>query len=754
MSFFAQIFKFKLREKILVASVLIAAVPFIISNVFWFTNATSLVRKDAERSLVSVTEQATVRVDEFLNSKLLGFLAHSQGAALLSSDTKLIQDDLLNLLLQDRDIVMLTYVDMKGNELMKISLNGIYPKSDLTNVAASDAFRVANFQFGKEYLGPVEYSEDKTPEFTVAVPIVNPDKSAILQTFSSSSVVNRGPQEFKGFLIGRISLARLYNSVSQLKTGTNGYVYVVDKAGTILAHPKPSLNGVSNKELSDTEIDIFKQQTHFDFSVHTTTGTSNKEVLSTHNVIERTGWGIIAEEPLEDISADITRVQKTVLPLFLIPLTGVILFSFLFARKITNPIKKLVKGAEHIGKGDFDYNFSVPSHDEIGVLSTAFKQMVVNLKDAQGTLSHERDKLEDERNKLSSVLTNIDDGVVALDEDCAIAFINKAAEKIINKKSENILGKAIDNVLILKKNNQIVSLLPFIKNTSGGVNRSLFSIVMENDKIRVIQMKVSFLESVQTTKIRYILTVHDVTKEQELEDMKLDFVSMAAHELRTPLTSIRGYLLVLSDEIHEKLDKKQQMFLSRIDISTRQLIALVENLLSATKIEKGAFTVNKKPTDFINLVNDIAGDMKKVATEKRIKLEISLPKEKLAPLSLDPLGISEVVMNLLSNAISYSSPEGTISVWFEITNNAIITYIKDTGVGIPQSAIQHLFTKFFRVSGVLEQGSKGNGLGLYISKAIVELHGGKISVESVLHKGSTFSFSLPLDYGNKNDTSH
>jgi two-component system sensor histidine kinase VicK len=413
-----------------------------------------------------------------------------------------------------------------------------------------------------------------------------------------------------------------------------------------------------------------------------------------------------------------------------------------------------VKGAEHIGKGDFDYNFSVPSHDEIGVLSTAFKQMVMNLKDAQGTLSHERDKLEDERNKLSSVLTNIDDGVVALDEDCAIAFINKAAEKIINKKSENILGKAIDDVLILKKNNQNVSLLPFIKNAVGGVSRSLFSIVVENDKIRVIQLKVSILESVQTTKIRYILTVHDVTKEQELEDMKLDFVSMAAHELRTPLTSIRGYLLVLSDEIHEKLDKKQQMFLSRIDISTRQLIALVENLLSATKIEKGAFTVNKKPTDYIILVNDIAGDMKKVATEKRIKLEVMLPKEKLAPLSLDPLGISEVVMNLLSNAISYSSPEGTISVWFEITNRAIITYIKDTGVGIPQSAIPHLFTKFFRVSGVLEQGSKGNGLGLYISKAIVELHGGKISAESVLNKGSTFSFSLPLDYGNKNDTSH
>jgi signal transduction histidine kinase len=110
---------------------------------------------------------------------------------------------------------------------------------------------------------------------------------------------------------------------------------------------------------------------------------------------------------------------------------------------------------------------------------------------------------------------------------------------------------------------------------------------------------------------------------------------------------------------------------------------------------------------------------------------------------VDAIMIGEVISNLLDNAVRYTHSGGSVLVFLEVTDKFVITHIKDDGQGIPQESVQHLFNKFYRVSGVLEQGSKGTGLGLYISKEIVKLHGGDIWVESELGKGSVFSFSVP-----------
>jgi two-component system, OmpR family, phosphate regulon sensor histidine kinase PhoR len=163
-------------------------------------------------------------------------------------------------------------------------------------------------------------------------------------------------------------------------------------------------------------------------------------------------------------------------------------------------------------------------------------------------------------------------------------------------------------------------------------------------------------------------------------------------------------------------------------------------------MEKGAFTINKKQTDLVTLVKEHVIDIQNRAKEKSIALQFIEPRFKLPDMYIDPLSISEVVINLVSNAVTYTPPSGKVTVTLEKHEQDVIIHVQDTGEGIPQSAIPHLFTKFFRVSGTLEQGSKGNGLGLYISKAIVEMHHGKIWVKSELGKGSTFSFSLPIKH--------
>ncbi len=240
-----------------------------------------------------------------------------------------------------------------------------------------------------------------------------------------------------------------------------------------------------------------------------------------------------------------------------------------------------------------------------------------------------------------------------------------------------------------------------------------------------------------------IITLHDVAREKQLEEMKLDFVSMAAHELRTPLTSIKGYLSVIMDESSHKLSTEENTFLNRISISVEQLMGLIENLLNVSRIERGVFTISLGPVDWVDTVREAMTAFLPRAKEKQIDLTFTEPKEQIKQIKADKLRITEVISNLISNAITYTDQNGRINIWMEARENEVITHVQDTGEGIPESAIPNLFTKFYRVSGKLGQGSKGTGLGLYISKSIVEMHHGKIWVVSEYGKGSTFSFALP-----------
>lgn len=254
--------------------------------------------------------------------------------------------------------------------------------------------------------------------------------------------------------------------------------------------------------------------------------------------------------------------------------------------------------------------------------------------------------------------------------------------------------------------------------------------------------------AVSSTLLSFILrhepTRHDIIRDSNLEKMKVEFVSMAAHELRTPLTSIRGYLAVFMEENKDKFDNTQKMFLHRINIAVQQLMGLTENLLNASRIERGVFSISTETVDWASNVAEVVDEFSDQARDKKIELVFTKPQNQSYFVKADKIRINEVLSNLLSNALSYTKKGGKISVEIEQKDQEVITSVKDTGVGIPKSALPHLFTKFFRANGSATQGIKGTGLGLYISKAIVERHGGRIWVESEAGKGSTFSFSLPV----------
>ena len=353
-----------------------------------------------------------------------------------------------------------------------------------------------------------------------------------------------------------------------------------------------------------------------------------------------------------------------------------------------------------------------------------------------------------ERNKLKSIMESISDGVLAVDLEGYVTMVNTAALRMFGLGEKDVLGSKLEQFLMLSKSEGKIS------------PRSLFNSREESQEATTSQVKdvkfftrmgkqgfvnliISTIREGRKVGLGGIVVMHDIALEKQLEEMKLDFVSMAAHELRTPLTSIKGYLAYFVEEYGSAFKGEQKTVLDRMEISINRLSSLIENLLNVSRIERKALNIKAAPLDWLETVRISVNDFTKQAHDKGLKIMLLEPTQPILKVMADKLRIGEVLNNLLENAINYTNTNGQITVWVENKGNQVLTHVSDTGQGIPEEAKGQLFTKFYRVVGELGSGAKGTGLGLYLSKAIVEMHGGNIWVESELGKGSTFSFSLP-----------
>lgn len=360
-----------------------------------------------------------------------------------------------------------------------------------------------------------------------------------------------------------------------------------------------------------------------------------------------------------------------------------------------------------------------------------------------------------------TAISETTDPIIVLDSKLLVKYINQAVTNITGLKKIDAIGVRIDQFIRLydKSNAEI---LPQVFAPINRDNPSLK--IYSQSEVKIISninkqsyANVSVLQppSGQVIDVGCVLLLQDKTKEKQLEAMKLDFVSMAAHELRTPLTSIKGYISVFISENKDKLTPDQMMFVTRINTSTQQLAGLVENLLSVARVERGAMNLHTQVVNWVDNVKAQVDTFMHRAEEKRISLKFLQPSKNIPQVNVDLVRINEVLNNMIANALNYTEPMGKIEVSIDTDGDMVCTHIKDTGKGISKENLQRLFEKFFRVQGgPAEQASKGNGLGLYLSKAIVELHKGKVYAESEGEgKGSTFTFCLPAADNNLNQAS-
>ncbi len=232
-------------------------------------------------------------------------------------------------------------------------------------------------------------------------------------------------------------------------------------------------------------------------------------------------------------------------------------------------------------------------------------------------------------------------------------------------------------------------------------------------------------------------------KHVETEQFKNEFVSLVSHELRTPLTSIKGFVGLMMEEESGPLNEEQQEYLSIIRENSERLIALVNDLLDVSHIESGKVELQLKPVNLEQLYRNLAKSFEPVFVAKKQHLTLQF-SEPMPIVLADEQRLQQIMNNLLSNASKYTLEGGSIQLWTRCEEDMIRIGIEDTGVGMTAEEQEALFTKFYRIKNRLTENVSGTGLGLTITRSLIELHGGKIQVESTPGEGSTFSFTLPL----------
>ena len=415
----------------------------------------------------------------------------------------------------------------------------------------------------------------------------------------------------------------------------------------------------------------------------------------------------------------------------LIAIVLVIIITFLISQGITKPIAEMKKQTEKIAEGNYTGEVKIYSDDELGQLGQAINDLSLKIKEAQ-------ESTESERQRLDSVLRHMSDGVIATDRRGRIVIMNTAALDILNLKSEKVIGIPLLEILPLEERVTFRELLE--------TQQERLIHLEEDGEDSIIQCEFSVIQRESGFISGLVCVLTDVTEQQKIERERRNFVSNVSHELRTPLTSIKSYTEALVDGAWENKEIAPG-FLKVIETETDRMMRMITDLLNLSRMDQNRFGLEKEFINMNELVVHIVNRFEMVLQsepyrDKNYRILTDITQRDLW-VELDQDKITQVLDNIINNAIKYSPDGGRIIIRLMETHTDIIVSVSDEGLGIARKDIPHLFDRFYRVDKARSRAMGGSGLGLAIAQEVVQLHGGKIWVNSIENKGSTFFVSLP-----------
>lgn len=444
---------------------------------------------------------------------------------------------------------------------------------------------------------------------------------------------------------------------------------------------------------------------------------------------------VLLRASLEGVYSNINNITLIYLSAALVTIILSLFLAVLISQEITRPIEEMRKQTLRIARGDFSGQVRVMGNDELGQLAGAVNNLSVRVEEAQ-------ESSDSERRRLDSVLSHMSDGVLATDRRGNITIVNNMALQLLGVDHEDdLIGKSIIDALDIRHDYTVRELInsnqkEMIIDMSAGGNDLIL-----NAYFSPIQRESGFISGL-------VCVLHDVTSQQKEERERKQFVSNVSHELRTPLTSVHSYVEALSDGAWKDKDIAPQ-FLTVIQNETNRMIRMINDLLSLSRMDSGTTKLNLEYVNIKELFNYILNRFDMIIKKdendqnsKKYTIERYFTDKDLW-VEIDTDKFTQVIDNIMNNAIKYSPDGGVITTRLLETHNHVILSISDQGLGIPRKDLGRIFDRFFRVDKARSRKQGGTGLGLAISKEVINLLGGQIWVDSIEGQGSTFYISLP-----------
>lgn len=423
------------------------------------------------------------------------------------------------------------------------------------------------------------------------------------------------------------------------------------------------------------------------------------------------------------------RTLLIILPVMLLQLFAIIIV----VRYALEPLNVLMRAITHISNQPNDV--VPPDINQPRFARNGLKDMVQTIYDRTNLPLEKTNSTADIP---IALLDQLPCGIIGLDASNTIVYANPAAPVITDSQNRKVLQ------LLFAQSNTLDHWLSDVSEHKVSATEAWDRIAnkMPEEKDRKIYDIVASYEKNAPSGIETIIVTIDQTVRYSTDEDALDFISIAAHELRGPITVIRGYLDVLHSELDPLLDTERTELMKRLDVSASRLSSYINNILGVAKYDRHQLRVDLREDRLADIYALIADDLQLRAQTQSRLLVVDIPAD-LPTIAADRNSLTEVLANLVDNAIKYSSEGGTVNVSAHTRGDFVACSIRDYGIGIPTSVLQNLFSKFYR-SHRSRASVAGTGLGLYISRAIIQSHGGKITASSKEGEGSTFTFEVPI----------
>ncbi|KOS07313.1 histidine kinase [Flavobacterium akiainvivens] len=404
---------------------------------------------------------------------------------------------------------------------------------------------------------------------------------------------------------------------------------------------------------------------------------------------------------------------------------------------IANPIRDLTESIRQIAAKNYAQRLHFKGHDEFSALAKSFNTMAQKLQEYSDT---DLARVMTEKRRVETLINNLHDPVIGLDEKNRILFINEEALKISGLKKETTIGKPAADVAL---HNDLLRLLLQQISTAPTKEEPL-KIYADNKESyfekRLVPISIIPTGESEAKAIGSFIILQNITPYKELDVAKTSFIATVSHEFKTPIASMKMSLQLLENERTGTLNDEQKNLISSIKDDITRLLRTTGELLNITQVETGKAQLHPEPCNVNGIIHDAVAATYKIAEAKNIAVEIKI-EENLLPVTVDKEKATWIVSNLVSNAIRYSYEQSKVVVSAFRHEGNIIIAVQDTGIGIEAGYQQRIFDKYFRVPG---NEKEGTGLGLAISKEFITSMNGTIWVDSAIGRGSTFSISLPV----------